>query len=166
MSDEIESVNHPPYSMLRFFHAGMQIPGQVIRLDLYRLLCHVHTSEYLSNLSDMGDFCPWQSLRDDFEASEIVRILLQTSVMVRFIGFGHADEARSHRDALSEPVGELFKDTRRPESESLQLREACNKIIHAHNIVLDSNSVTKISGSKLGGEQRSTCRRLLKSAVA
>jgi hypothetical protein len=71
---------------LRIEHLGLHFPGQVMRLDLYRLVCYFQTSEYLANLSDGGDFCPWQGLRDEFQESEIVRILLQTAVAVRFIG--------------------------------------------------------------------------------
>ena len=70
---------------LRVEHLGLHIPGQIIRLDLYRLICHFHSSEYLSKLSDGLDFCPWQELRDEFQNSEIIRILLQTAVMIRLL---------------------------------------------------------------------------------
>ncbi len=124
---------------LRVENLGLHIPGQIIRLDLYRLICHFHSSEYLSKLSDGLDFCPWQELRDEFQNSEIIRILLQTAVMVRFIGFGHADETRSEREALEVEVGSLLKRGNQTASEPLPLREACNKLVHARNIVLDSN---------------------------
>jgi hypothetical protein len=78
-------------------------------LDLYRLVCYFQASEYLSKLSDGGDFCPWQGLRDDFQDSEIIRILLQTAVAIRFIGLGHADQQRGQKTLLEEPVGALFK---------------------------------------------------------
>lgn len=68
-----------------------------------------------------------------------MRILLQTAVAVRFIGFGHADEEREDKNALGVPVGELKRQAAKSASEPLCLREACNKIIHARNIVLDSN---------------------------
>ena len=123
---------------LRWFNLGRRIPGQVLRLDLYRLVCYFQTSEYLATLSDGGDFCPWQGLRDEFQDSEIMRILLQMAVAIRFIGFGQADQMKSQRDVLEESVGLLFKSVTDSAPEPLQLREACNKIIHAHNIVLDS----------------------------
>jgi hypothetical protein len=124
---------------LRWEHIGLRLPGQVLRLDLYRLVCYFKTSEYLSNLSDGGDFCPWQGLRDDFQDSEIMRILLQTAVAVRFIGLGHADEMRAQKDWLEGSVGKLYKSIGDFTFLPLPLREACNKIIHAKNIVLDSN---------------------------
>jgi len=140
MTDEFDPQDiHEPLHVLRWEHVGMRIPGEVIRLDLYRLICYFQTSEYLSNLTDMGDFCPWQSLRDDFEAAEIVRILLQTAVMIRFIAFGHADEQRSQKEAMDGEVGKLFVKSAESAQQPLSLREACNKIIHARNIVLDDN---------------------------
>jgi hypothetical protein len=124
---------------LRWGHIGLSLPGQLLRLDLYRLVCYFQTSEYLANLSDGGDFCPWQGLRDEFQDSEIVRILLQTAVAVRFIGGGHADEMRAQKDWLEDSVGRLYKMVGDAASQPLPLREACNKIIHAKNIVLESN---------------------------
>jgi hypothetical protein len=124
---------------LRVEHLGMHVPGQNIRLDLYRLICYFHSSEYLAQITDMGDFCPWQGLRDEFQDSEIMRILLQTSIAMRFIGHGHADEKRQWKEGLEAGVGLLFRDVSRPDQEPLPLREACNKIIHGKNIVAESN---------------------------
>ena len=125
---------------LRINHIGLGLPGQVLRLDLYRLVCYFQTSEYLANLSDGRDFCTWQGLRDEFQDSEIMRILLQTAVAVRFIAAGHADNKRAQKDWLEDAVGKLFKKVGDTVSQPLPLREACNKIIHAKNIVLDSNA--------------------------
>ena len=36
----------------------MRITGQVLRLDLYRLICYFRSSEYIVNLLDGDDFCP------------------------------------------------------------------------------------------------------------
>jgi hypothetical protein len=118
---------------LRWFNLGRHIPGQVLRLDLYRLVCYFQASEYLASLSD-DDFSTWQGLRQDFQDSEIMRILLQMAVAIRFIGFGHADQMKGQRDVLEESVGLLFKSVTDSASEPLPLREACNKIIHAHNV--------------------------------
>ena len=68
-----------------------------------------------------------------------MRILLQTAVAVRFIGAGHADNKRAQKDWLEDAVGNLFKKVDDTAFQPLPLREACNKIIHARNIVLDSN---------------------------
>jgi len=60
-------------------------------------------------------------------------------VAVRFTGFGHADQLRAQRTILEEEVGRPSKNVKVTTTEPLVLREACNKIIHAKNIVLDSN---------------------------
>jgi len=41
---------------LRLEHAGLHLSGQVLRLDLYRLICYFHTSKHLAKLTDMEDF--------------------------------------------------------------------------------------------------------------
>jgi hypothetical protein len=124
---------------LRVDNASMRLPGQVLRLDLYRLISYFHASEMLANLSDGDDFCPWQSLRDEFETPEIIRILLQTAVSIRFMAQGNGDDTRSADKAEREEVGVLFKVAGGSVSHPLTLQEACNKIIHAKNIVLDTN---------------------------
>ena len=76
---------------LRFNHIGLRFPGQVLRLDLYRLLCLLHASKpILEQWDEQDEFCPLLGLREEFENAEIIRILLQTAIAIRFIGFGHA----------------------------------------------------------------------------
>jgi hypothetical protein len=96
--DEIRKRN------LRLDHIGLQVPGQVLRLDLYRMVCYFHSSKYFAGLSNGNDFCPWNGLRDEFQDSEIIRILLQTAVAMRFIGMGHADQMRGQRHLMEESV--------------------------------------------------------------
>lgn len=124
---------------LRVRHLGLRVLGQSLRLDLYRLVCYFQTSEYLASLADSLDFCPWIGMRDEFQDQEIMRILLQTAVAVRFIGGGHADAHRVDREWIEEPVGILYKAVNQIETVPLSLREACNKLIHSKNIVLDTN---------------------------
>lgn len=80
-----------------------------------------------------------QGFRDEFQSSEIIRILLQTPVAIRFIGQRHADERQGEKEALEKDVVLLFKNIAKPEREPLPLREACNKVIHVKNVVPDSN---------------------------
>jgi hypothetical protein len=109
-------------------------------MDLYRLLCYFHSSEYLAGLSEWDDFCPWQSMREEFQDSEIIRILLQTAVAIRFIGSGQAVRDRVDLACINEPVvGRFFKDVTNPVASPLTLRDACNQLIHAKNITADSN---------------------------
>ncbi len=125
---------------LRFNHIGLRFPGQVLRLDLYRLLCLLHASKpILEQWDEQDEFCPLLGLREEFENAEIIRILLQTAIAIRFIGFGHADTLRANVDALNEPVGDLYENRSAATPIPLPLREACNKIIHGKNIIPASN---------------------------
>jgi hypothetical protein len=38
------------------------------------MICYFDPSAYLANLSDGGDYCPWQGLSDGFQDSEILLI--------------------------------------------------------------------------------------------
>jgi hypothetical protein len=127
---------------LRFEHIGLRMPWPTLRLDLYRLFCYCKASEHIVSESDGEIGCPWLGLRDDYQEQEIMRILLQTAVAVRYIGGGYADELRVDGKWYEESVGTLYKAVNQQDSEPLPLREACNKIIHAKNIVLDSNHWT------------------------
>jgi len=151
-NDERESAM-PPSLGYRVDHLGLRLPGQVLRLDLYRLICYFHSSHYLATLSDGEDFCPWQALRFEFQDQEVMRILLQTAVAVRFTGCGHADPLRVDRAWLEDPVGRLYKSVRQEQSEPLSVRESCNKIIHARYIVPDNNG------------RRNPCERVIKPTV-
>lgn len=93
----------------------------------------------LASLSEGEDFCPWRSLRDEFETSEIIRILLQTAVSIRVLTQNDGHDTRSADKAEREEVGVLFTTVGESLSQPLTLREACNKIIHANSIVLDTN---------------------------
>jgi hypothetical protein len=132
-SDESEEAR------LRVDNSSLRFPGQRLRLDLYRLISYFHASEVLSAMSDGDEFCPWQSLRDDFETQEIIRILFQTAVSVRFVTQGEAEDERPASKADQEIVGALFRETGHSQSIDLTLREACHKIVDAKSIVLDNN---------------------------
>jgi hypothetical protein len=119
----------PEEIALRVDNANIQFPGQIGRLDLYRLLCHFESSERLSQRSEGLDFCPWQSLRDDFETPEIIRILLQTAIATRFMTSGQTDPIRAFAKAANAEVGILFRKTAASLSKPLIMREACNKSV-------------------------------------
>ena len=114
--------------------------GQLLRLDLYRLISYFQASEMLAVLSTGEDFCPWQALRDEFEGPEIIRILLQTAASIRFIARANSDDDTRLEDrGEREEVGVVFKAIGKSETLPLTLKDACNKIIQAESIVLDTN---------------------------
>ncbi len=122
---------------LRRHHLGINFSVDWLRLELYRLVCYLHGSEFLTGLSDGLDLSPFHAMRDEFQNTEVPRILLQVAVVVRYIGAGHADPSRAHRDLLDSTVGLLVPNLSKSDQRPLSLREACNKIIHAKNVSLD-----------------------------
>ena len=131
--EEVNEINFPAND------GNTRLSGQLLRLDLYRLISYFQASEMLTVLSTGEEFCPWQALRDEFEGPEIIRILLQTAVSIRFIARVNGDDDTRFEDrAEREEVGIFFKAVGKSETFPLTLRDACDKIIQAESIVLDS----------------------------
>jgi hypothetical protein len=75
-------------------------------------------------------------LHDEHTYSEMIRILLSSSVALR-VWFDHQDP-KAHSD-LKTNCGRLFPNwpKKKEKPEVLTLREACNKIIHATTVNFD-----------------------------
>jgi hypothetical protein len=120
---------------LRLENAKLDFPEQTVRLELYRLACHFFASKALRDLSDGTDWCPYQPLRDEFQRAEIMRILLYVAISGRILG----DKLRDQGNLTfmeKRHVGDLIDDLSTPNKRPLNLRECCNKIIHAKQVVL------------------------------
>jgi hypothetical protein len=114
---------------------GAHLPNvRATFVDLHRLLSIFLASNAFADLirTPVGHV---QELQDPFfilqdcEEDEISRILLNLAVTARVV-----DDARGRvLDLVGSSCGRLVKDVRRPERSSvLELRDACDKIIHAH----------------------------------
>jgi hypothetical protein len=120
---------------LRLENAKVEFPEQTVRLELYRLACHFFASKKLRDLSDGTDWCPYQPLRSEFQRAEIIRILLYVAISGRLLG----DKLRDWDNPEymeKQYVGGLVADLTSGKNAPLNLRECCNKIIHAKQIVL------------------------------
>lgn len=118
----------------RLSNTNMDYPGHDLRLDLYRLLCHFYASEAIAGMSTGEHFCEFSNMRDQFERSEIIRILVNTSVAIRWAGSGHVDKHRNYLESLKRAeVGELIRNIKSPKVETLSMLEACNKIVHCEH---------------------------------
>ncbi len=121
--------------LLRIENAKIDFPEQSVRLELYRLACHFLSSKALRDLSDGSDWCPYQPLRDEFQRSEIMRILLYVAISGRHLGDKLRDLGNlEFMEKVS--VGVLIESLAAPKAKALNLRECCNKIIHAKQVVL------------------------------
>lgn len=124
----------------RLMGRGHRLQSPFVRRDFYHLLSSFLASKSLIALSDGQDDCPYWSVRDEFEESEIVRLLVATATGARILeeDLRASEEARGFQLPKSPPVGTLVKNIAKstPE-EPLYLRDACNKIIHAELINFD-----------------------------
>ena len=101
-------------------------------LDLYRLLTIFGSSKTLSNMTDLHGGDPVSELMES-EISEIKRIIINSAVTARII-----DEREDFIIPKNKYCGKLITDISDKTSETeLNLRQACNKIIHAVKIRTD-----------------------------
>jgi hypothetical protein len=88
-------------------------------------------------------------LRRTFELSEVSRRLIAIAVIVRSILDLQEDWTKLILDDAMDTVGELIPDASNPtKKQALKLREACNKIIHSHDVFYD---FLESDGEELGG---------------
>ncbi len=109
-------------------------PKEIVRLELYRLAAVFYASKRFRDLSDGSDYCPYQPLRDEFERSEIARILLLVGSSGRLICH---DVKQSGLAGVLENniVGMIQDDVRTKMTRKLNVLEVCSKILHAALIV-------------------------------
>jgi len=118
----------------KVFDSGYGPDVEITRLDLYRLLNQFLASKVLSEYCKKDQWLnhAMYSL-DHFFEIEATRILLSSAVIARVI-----DDRDNHLKKLDTSCGDLIPDLDFPEKTVvLNLREACNKIIHATTIKYD-----------------------------
>jgi hypothetical protein len=117
-----------------FFHPSHPIEPQTLQRELYWLAAAASASEKLHELSEPRDDDELDTLRIRYEITEISRLLISIAVIIRnmqdspvprLIGPNRA--ARKSRQKEIE-VGTLVTDSGKSQ---LNIRNACNKIIHA-----------------------------------
>ena len=111
-----------------------------IWLDLYRLVAYFYSSDPLHKLRDVEgyEYDSIKNLRDMCEKAEIHELLLKIAASYRT----HQDSVPGW-DGRTGPTnvnpwhnacGTLWPDAEKEEQEPLQLRDACNKILHADGL--------------------------------
>ena len=118
----------------KIFDSGYGPDVEIIRLDLYRLLNQFLASPLLSDMCDKDAHLnhAMYSL-DHFFEIEATRILLSSAVIARVI-----DDRDNMLKEFDTGCGELIPNLDNPNHIlDLNLRGACNKIIHAKTIKYD-----------------------------
>lgn len=119
------------------YRRNYELNTETIKRDLYRLATLVFADKPISiEAHDTDD--PLAKLREQFVEEELLHLLIGTAVTNRIIG-EHLLELRADSAELSFPqfnqdCGLLKKNIQSQSEESLTLREAANKIIHATEI--------------------------------
>ena len=133
---------------------GYPIAAEALDLELYELACTIAASSELHRLGETKGGIRW--ILKTFELSELSRRLVSVAVTVR-----NMYETGWPENGPDRTVGTLISDETRPDdSQSLNLREACNKIIHAQDVsffpgVSGLHETTPISGTiELRGAKR------------
>ncbi|NSY51417.1 hypothetical protein [Agrobacterium tumefaciens] len=122
------------------------INSDTVLQDAYRLLNVVLADEAIARLAtEDGDVLI--SLRDQFVENELIHLLIGTAVMNRSQD-DHMAGPRNDADEMSfSPVtqscGRLTNDVggTREQEIDLNLREGCNKIIHAEHITVETQQI-------------------------
>jgi hypothetical protein len=104
------------------------------RLDLYRLITCFYSSVTFAERGEDLDYDPVRDLQGEFEEFEITRLLVNIAAITRVMD--ERGNCLSERFGLE--CGVLIEDLTEPEEIILlNLREACNKIIHAEKLNWD-----------------------------
>jgi hypothetical protein len=114
---------------------GIRIDSERVGLLSYRLLTMFLASKGLSKLRD-GEYNSGADILSQHEQPEIEHNLVQIAILYR-IADDNALAGRSINGSWNPVVGRLYPNASRKRSEELNLREACNKIIHLTKLNYD-----------------------------
>lgn len=113
------------------WNEGLGIPGEFLDHQLYLLGCMVHASHAFESFGNHSLL----SLRQQFQETEVGRLLLTIAVAVRNAMDQNPSRAKYWLQGVEDNVGTLtiFGQEKQTES-TLEFREACNKLIHCLSI--------------------------------
>lgn len=119
---------------LSAWNEGLSISSEFLDHQLYLLGCIVHASAVFEQLDDKA----LRDLRQQFQESEISRLLLTVAVAVRNVMDQNPTRASYWLDGEDDSVGKLKTMGGKKEGDSiLNFREACNKLVHCLSINFD-----------------------------
>jgi hypothetical protein len=124
-----------------------------ISLSLYRLISHVLSSNQIRKLSTKKELNELSGITLDHEESEIVHLLIETAIHARITEERFLSDFAEFKPSVPvDPVevGKLWQPESKSKPAKLNLRDACNKIVHARKITFNP------SGKKQGDDRVST----------
>jgi hypothetical protein len=113
------------------WNEGLGISSEFLDHQLYLLGCMVHASPAFDALGNH----PLLTLRQQFQETEVGRLLLNIAVAVRNAMDQNPSRADYSLQGVADNVGSLTNLGRNNETESVLIfREACNKLVHCLSI--------------------------------
>lgn len=125
-----------------------QIDSASANEKLYVILSLFLASRGISDECNDEIGCPFRTLLDSHEEELLTRLLIESAVLIRMKDdlFQKNHGISSHASLVT--VGSLFKKEK-SEQTDLNLRESCNKIIHAKQLTFDRDREEEIYRSCL-----------------
>ena len=127
------------------WNSGLDVSSEYLNHQLYLLGCIVHASPAIDGLGPHG----LAGLREQFQETEVGRILLTVAVAVRNAMDQNPGRAEYWLKGVDDNVGILQVLNRDKQPGVLQFREACNKLIHCVSINFDYADETPRRGAAL-----------------
>jgi hypothetical protein len=112
---------------------GYVFDNQILKFELYKLLCFIKADEFIENEASR-----FYDLIAEFSDDQIILLLISIAINVRIID----DRDKNYLTKYDTGCGKLYinvNKTKKP----LDLRNACNKIIHAKKIRYEVNKDNK-----------------------
>ena len=115
------------------YYAGLDITPDYLGHQLYLLGCIVHAG---SRIDDLGTHA-LAALREQFQEAEIGRVLLTIAVAVRTSMDQNPRRAAERLDRVGDDIGTLEYLNESRTTARLQIRDACNKLMHCKVLNFD-----------------------------
>ena len=134
------------YPRPEYLRPGHIFDPAAVRLDLWRLLMLFLGDRSFAELTEpeiLNNHQPLLNLHSEFADYEVTRILLSSAIALRVAD----DRDRGALNAVARTCGELQTNSQEVAHVPLNLREACNKIIHATRINFD---IERLDGGEVG----------------
>lgn len=112
------------------WNEGIYISGEFLNHQLYLLGCMVHASHAFESFGNHSLL----SLREQFQETEVGRLLLIIAVAVRSTMDQNPSRAEYWLQGMEDKVGTLTIFGEKEIESALKFREACNKLIHCLSI--------------------------------
>ena len=107
------------------------------REKLYTLLAVFVASKQIGKLCEGSDAPTFRTMLDEHETSLATHLLIECAVLIRIKDDVFQRQHGISAETTKDIVGTLFHWCRHVDSRELNLREACNKIVHAKQMNFD-----------------------------